>query len=90
MLERTITVDGPVDLRLVLGPVRRGRLDPTMRIGTDGAWRATRTPEGPATTHVCISDGAIRVTAWGPGAKWALDAAPVSYTHLTLPTTPYV
>jgi len=76
MLERTITVDGPIDLRLVLGPFRRGRLDPTMRIGADGAWRATRTPEGPATTHVCMSDGAIRVTAWGPGATWALDAAP--------------
>lgn len=76
MLERRITVDGPINLRLVLGPVRRGRLDPTMRIGPDGAWRATRTPEGPATTYLCLGDGAVRVSAWGPGAAWALDAAP--------------
>jgi 3-methyladenine DNA glycosylase/8-oxoguanine DNA glycosylase len=66
-----------VDLRLTLGIHRRGPGDPTFRFSRDGsAWRATRTPEGPATLWL-ISDGnAIRAQAWGPGAAWAIDQAP--------------
>ena len=44
-----MTPPHPVDLRRMLGPLRRGPSDPAMRIGADGVWRATRTPEGPAT-----------------------------------------
>jgi 3-methyladenine DNA glycosylase/8-oxoguanine DNA glycosylase len=66
----------PVDLHLTLGPLRRGRADPTMRFGADGAWRATRTPDGPATVHLRVVGGAVEARAWGPGASWALDAAP--------------
>lgn len=73
---RTFRPPHPVDLRLTLSPVRRGRIDPTMRIGLDGAWRATRTPQGPATTHITSDGTDITVEAWGPGAEWALDAAP--------------
>jgi 3-methyladenine DNA glycosylase/8-oxoguanine DNA glycosylase len=67
----------PVDLRLTLGPLRRGRGDPTIRVERSGAWwRATRTPLGPATAcYVAEGDG-IRVAAWGPGAEWCLAAAP--------------
>lgn len=75
-LERTLRLLHPVDLRLTLGPLRRGRLDPTMRIGPDGVWRATRTPVGPATTHLTAGGGEISARAWGPGAEWALDALP--------------
>src|SRR5205823_4346805 len=66
----------PVDLRLTMGPLRRGRADPTIRFGSDGAWRAARTPDGPATVHLRVVGGAVEARAWGPGAAWALDAAP--------------
>lgn len=36
-------------------------------------WRATRTPEGPATLHLRAEACAVRATAWGDGARWALD-----------------
>ena len=77
-MERTVRPLLPVDLRLTLFPVRRGRLDPTTRFDPSGVWRATRTPAGPATTYVRATPAAGTVTmrAWGPGAEWALDAFP--------------
>ncbi|HZN15438.1 MAG TPA: hypothetical protein VFB78_14295 [Acidimicrobiales bacterium] len=76
MLSRTFRPSRPVDLRLTLGPLGRGAGDPTMRFRPDGVWRATRTPDGPATTRI-TSDGVdITVNGWGPGAAWALEAAP--------------
>ena len=47
-----------------------------MRIGPDGVWRATRTPVGPATTHLRAGGGEITARAWGPGAQFALDTLP--------------
>lgn len=75
-LVRTIGLDRPIDLRLTLAPVRRGRLDPTMRLAAAEAWRATRTPEGPATTRIVARGAEVTVRAWGPGAACALDSAP--------------
>jgi 3-methyladenine DNA glycosylase/8-oxoguanine DNA glycosylase len=48
-----------------------------MRIGAGGVWRATRTPDGPVTTHI-TSDGGGRLTmrAWGAGSTWALETFP--------------
>jgi 3-methyladenine DNA glycosylase/8-oxoguanine DNA glycosylase len=74
--ERLIRPPHEVSLRLTLGWLRRGRFDPSMRVGTDGVWRATRTPEGNATVLLVHAGAEIRVQAWGPGAAWALDAAP--------------
>ena len=76
--ERTVRPVLPVDLRLTLFPLRRGRLDPSVRFEPGGVWRATRTPAGPATTHIRVSPAAGTATmqAWGPGAEWALDAFP--------------
>ncbi len=74
--ERTVTLDPPVDLGLTLRPLRRGRLDPSMRIGPDGVWRATRTPAGPVTTRLTVRGPTVVGRAWGPGAEWALDALP--------------
>ena len=75
---RTISPPLPVDLRLTLGPLRRGRLDPSMRFEPGGVWRATRTPAGPVTTHLrsCPADGTVTIRAWGPGAEWALETFP--------------
>jgi 3-methyladenine DNA glycosylase/8-oxoguanine DNA glycosylase len=74
--ERPFPLTGPLDLRGTLAPLWRGRSDPTMRIGADGVWRATRTPEGPATIHLAIAGGTLLARAWGDGAGWALDHAP--------------
>jgi 3-methyladenine DNA glycosylase/8-oxoguanine DNA glycosylase len=73
---RTITLDGPVDLRLTLGPLRRGSGDPTLRLARGEAWRAHRTPDGPATLHLRVSDGRVEADAWGPGAQRSLDGVP--------------
>jgi 3-methyladenine DNA glycosylase/8-oxoguanine DNA glycosylase len=76
-LERLIEPGGPVDLRLTLRTLRHGRGDPSFARRDDGWWRATRTPEGPATTRfVPENEAVIRATAWGPGAAWAIEHAP--------------
>ena len=71
--ERFLPVDGPLDLRHTLGIHRRGAGDPAFRVEVSGTtWRATRTPDGPATLLVELRDGVARARAWGPGAAWAL------------------
>ncbi|MEU0115388.1 DNA-3-methyladenine glycosylase 2 family protein [Streptomyces bobili] len=76
---RTWVPDGPLDLRLVLGPLRRGPADPTFRVLPDGSvWRASLTPGGPGTLRVCAvpGAGAVRGEAWGQGAEWLLERLP--------------
>ncbi|MEV6398734.1 DNA-3-methyladenine glycosylase 2 family protein [Streptomyces sp. NPDC051907] len=76
---REWTPAGPLDLGLVLGPLRRGPADPTFRTSPDGSvWRASRTPAGPASLRVRVNaaDRAVRADAWGPGAEWVLDRLP--------------
>jgi 3-methyladenine DNA glycosylase/8-oxoguanine DNA glycosylase len=73
---RAIPVEEPYDLAGTLFPLRRGTGDPTMRIEGRGAWRAARTPDGPATVRLQHGDGRVVATAWGEGAEWALDRAP--------------
>lgn len=68
-----------VDLAATLGPMRRGTGDPTYRVDASGTvWRASRTPDGPATTALRVrADLAeVQVRAWGPGAAWSLDTVP--------------
>ncbi len=72
---RRIVPSQPIDLPLTLGPLRRGRGDPTMRFAVDGVWRATRTPDGAATVQLRPVGAEIEATAWGPGAAWALHHA---------------
>lgn len=59
-----------------LGLLRRGAGDPTMRHEGGDWWRVSRTPDGPATTRFTAEDADVRVAAWGPGAGWAVAAAP--------------
>ncbi|RDG39564.1 DNA-3-methyladenine glycosylase family protein [Streptomyces corynorhini] len=69
--------EGPYDLGLVLGPLRRGPGDPTFRAGADGTVRrACLTPDGPGTLLVGRSGGDVAAEAWGPGAAWLLDQLP--------------
>jgi 3-methyladenine DNA glycosylase/8-oxoguanine DNA glycosylase len=76
--EVEVVLPGPVSVPLVLGPLRRGRFDPTIRIGAGQVWRATRTPRGPATLHLraTAAPARVRARAWGPGADWALTRLP--------------
>ena len=71
-----VALSAPIDLALTLGPIAHGRGDPTIRAGADGIWRATRTPDGPATVRVRAVDGGVDVAAWGPGASQAVQEAP--------------
>ncbi|MFE6274275.1 DNA-3-methyladenine glycosylase family protein [Streptomyces goshikiensis] len=84
--QRVWVSDGPLDLGLTLGPLRRGPGDPTFRVAPDGAvWKTARTPAGPATLRITgtgsgtgtgTGTGGATATAWGPGADWALDTLP--------------
>ena len=84
-LERLIVTRGPVDLRLTLRTLRHGRADPSFLRHDDEWWRATRTPDGPATTRFAPEGDDIRATAWGPGAAWAIDHAGPSARTTTRP-----
>lgn len=76
-LTRRWTPPGPLDLGLVLGPLRRGPADPAFRTAADGSvWRASRTPAGPGTLRVAARAGEVEAEAWGPGADWLLDGLP--------------
>jgi len=76
-LVRQFASTGPLDLRLTLALHRRGPSDPTLRFSADGSvWRATRTPDGPATLRLIPEGDAIRAQAWGPGADWAIEQVP--------------
>ncbi len=70
-----IELPAPIDLAATLWPLAHGTGDPTIMIGSDGAWRATRTPIGPATVRLVQGAGAITVSAWGAGASWAIEHA---------------
>ncbi|MFJ8017836.1 DNA-3-methyladenine glycosylase family protein [Streptomyces sp. NPDC096339] len=74
---RVWTPEGPVDLGLTLGPLRRGPADPTFRTTPDGSvWKASQTPQGPATLRVAAAGSAIHAEAWGPGADWMIEQLP--------------
>ena len=79
-LERTFRPPHPTDLLQTLRVLSRGARDKTIRIGKtpgEGVWRATITPQGPCTQHLFQRGDEITVRAWGNGAQWALDHAPV-------------
>jgi 3-methyladenine DNA glycosylase/8-oxoguanine DNA glycosylase len=75
-MHRHVPVDGPLDLRHTLMPLRRGPFDPTTRFEGAAFWRALRTPLGPATTRFVRTDTGVDVSVWGDGAPWVLEMAP--------------
>jgi 3-methyladenine DNA glycosylase/8-oxoguanine DNA glycosylase len=70
-----VSLPSPIDLALTLGPIAHGRGDPTIRFGPDGIWRATRTPDGPATLRLRAVVGGVEVVGWGQGAAAAVAGA---------------
>lgn len=74
---RRVLRDTGVDVGRTLTPVVHGRVDPTARYAGPGeVWRATRTPDGPASQRIRRVAGTIEVEAWGPGAPWVIEHAP--------------
>jgi 3-methyladenine DNA glycosylase/8-oxoguanine DNA glycosylase len=74
-VRRTVALDGRLDLLRTLRPL--SHRDPTMRFAPGEVWRATRTPDGPATTRLRQTGSAsVEATAWGPGAGWAIERVP--------------
>lgn len=62
----------PLDLALTIASIGQGA---SLRLHDREAWRATLTPEGPATVHLVHVGGVVEVEAWGPGAEWAAEGA---------------
>lgn len=76
-VERVWSPEGPLDLHRTLAPLRHGTRDPGHRTTPDGAlWRASLTPDGPASYRLHQEDGLVRAQAWGPGASWVLERVP--------------
>ena len=73
--ERVLPLTVPLDLRLTLLPLARGPWDPTIRLASNRAVRATRTAAGPATLAVEVVRDQIRLKAFGPGAEAALASS---------------
>lgn len=75
-LEARLPRPARYELVRTLSPLRHGNGDPTIRLATGWAVRATRTPSGPATLEVREAERELVVRAWGPGAAWAVTQAP--------------
>jgi hypothetical protein len=75
-LSTTYTPTVRVNLAATLRPLRRGHLDPTMRVSETGIWRTLLAPTGPATLHLEARGGSVEATAWGDGAEWAIAGVP--------------
>ena len=70
----SFTPQRPLDLWLTLGALGSG---PSLRHHDGDIWRATRTPEGPASIRLHRRrSGEVDVEAWGPGSEWAVLHAP--------------
>jgi hypothetical protein len=76
MPDRIFAIDGPLDLVRTLAPLGRGPGDRTIRFAAGRAWRATRTPDGPATVALHHAGPELLAEAWGPGAERALNDVP--------------
>jgi 3-methyladenine DNA glycosylase/8-oxoguanine DNA glycosylase len=58
-----------------LSAYRFGRSDPTTRLASGEFWRASFTPDGPATLRITWTTDAIDAEAWGAGKDWMLERA---------------
>ena len=63
----------PLDLVRTLAPLVAG---PSLRLAGGEVWRATYSPDGPATVRLVQVDGIVEVDTWGPGAEWVALHAP--------------
>lgn len=76
MIERSITLRGPLDLGPTLSPLRHGLGDRTVRLLREEAWVAARTPDGAAAVRLRRIGSTVAAQAWGDGALSLLDSVP--------------
>jgi len=75
MATRSIPLSAPLDLPLTMRALGTPALERVPVTATE-AWRATSTPDGPATLHLRLGSGSVDAEAWGPGAGWVLECVP--------------
>ncbi|HYG72045.1 MAG TPA: DNA-3-methyladenine glycosylase 2 family protein [Actinomycetota bacterium] len=75
MPSRVVAAPEPISVSQTLGPLVRGRGDPTMRVARGEAIRASRTPDGPVSVAFREIGRGVEVEAWGPGSGWVLERA---------------
>jgi len=76
-MERRIPIPEPYDLRASLSSLMKaGMTPPVARWVDDRFYKATSTPDGPATLSLQRVAGGVQAEAWGPGAQWVLDHTP--------------
>jgi 3-methyladenine DNA glycosylase/8-oxoguanine DNA glycosylase len=75
-LERMVAMGAPMDLRALLGLLARGSGDPTMRVASGSAIRASSTAAGPGALEMRVAGDVVRARAWGPGAQTLLQGLP--------------
>jgi 3-methyladenine DNA glycosylase/8-oxoguanine DNA glycosylase len=66
----------PVNVGRTLGPLARGRTDPTFQVTPEGIWRTSLAPTGPVTFRISQRGHQVDCQAWGPGADWAVAGLP--------------
>jgi 3-methyladenine DNA glycosylase/8-oxoguanine DNA glycosylase len=71
-----VRLERPFDLERSLGPLVRGRGDPTARIGDGWFARATRTSEGAVTVLLRRTGDGVAASVWGPGSHHVLAVLP--------------
>ena len=76
MIERRVTLRGPLDLGRTLWPLRHGLGDRTVRLLRDEVWLAARTPTGPAALRLNRIGNTVHARAWGDGAAFLLASVP--------------
>jgi 3-methyladenine DNA glycosylase/8-oxoguanine DNA glycosylase len=59
-----------------LSAYRFGAGDPTTRLGHGEFWRASFTPDGPATLRIRWGADCLDAEAWGAGREWMLQRVP--------------
>ena len=85
-VHRLLPCPEPFDPRLTFGHLGGA---PNGRVDTDEWWRASNTPEGAATLRVGVDRRAatLVVEAWGDGAQWVVERAPMLTGAIDDPAT---
>ena len=65
MYERTVSIEGPLDLRRTLRPLHG-------KFADDGWWLSARTPDGPGSLRIRRTRTDLIGEAWGEGSEWLL------------------
>jgi len=75
-IERFYMLTSGMDPLLTMAALWQGPSDPQMRLESDSASRAMRTPKGAASVSISRRAGGVLARAWGPGADAALETVP--------------